>query len=162
MVEVVSQNVRPDSGRSKAGISGEDGSMNLRHRAVSLLEHWYFAREASVVTTEHPLVVVQEMHLTDGEGRTVRGSTKRTGRSQPPIRDMDYQARQVDQIMKHIGNVNGGGRKSMELYAEHRTVRNAAAKVAKKGEEGKVTAHLWREFNQGLAVLQAEIVRCGL
>lgn len=131
-------------------------SVNLRHRAVEMLEHWYHAKEAAVVKPAHPLVTVQEMHLVDGEGKTVRGSTKRTGRSMPPVRDMVWQARQVDAIMKHIGNVDHRWRRSMVLWVEHKTFKNAE-------KASKIKAHtLFREFNQGLAVLQSEIVRKGL
>ena len=134
--------------------------MNLRHRAFAALEHWYAAREAATVKSTHPLVTVQEMRLESADGGTVHATQKRSGKSFPPIRDMDYFARRVDEIMAHIGNVDPLWRKALELHCQHGSVRKAVRAITDdEAQYGKVTAQLWRQFDQGLAVLQAELVR---
>ena len=138
----------------------ETQSPDLRHRAVALLEHWFHAREASAIRPVNPLVAVQELHLVDSTGTGMHASERRTSGSRPPIRDMDPLSRRLDPIFKHIGLVNRAWLVALEAHAEHGTLRKAAVKMARKAEDqGKVTAMLWRDFNQGLAVLQSEMVR---
>ena len=128
---------------------------NLRHRAIGLLEQWYFDREASTVSSPHPLVVVQEMALADGGGGGPTG-TRAAGKSRPPIRDLPHTSRRVDQIMRHIKDVDRAWAAAMELYVQHGSFRKAAQARNLKADL------LFREFNQGIAVLQAEMVRTGL
>ena len=135
--------------------------MNLRHRAFAVLEHWHAAREAAVVKPAHPLVAVQELRLESADGKgSVHATQKRAGRSFPPIRDMDYLSRRVDQIMAHIGTVEPLWRRAMELHCQHGSVRKAArALTDDESQHGRLTQQLWRQLDQGLAVLQAELVR---
>ncbi len=128
----------------------------LRHRAADLLERWYHAREEAIVKPAHPLVTVQEMHLVDGEGRTVRGTTKRSGRSSPPIRDLPWEFRRITPIMKLIGETNQHWLRAMELFAEHGSIKRAGEVT------GKHPKQLMLDFKQGLAILQAEMVRLGI
>jgi hypothetical protein len=132
---------------------------NLRRRAFQVLEEWFHAKEACVVKPQHVLVTVQEMHLADGEG-SVRATQKRSGRGFPPIRDLPRQYRVINDIIVFIGEVNPAWRRALELHCEHGSVRKAAKAIEKdESQHGKITAQLWRQFDQGLAVLQAEIVR---
>lgn len=135
-----------------------DGSPNnLRHRAVELLEHWYFQREASAVRPQHSLVTVQEMHLEDAGDHAVHAiGTRRSSGSKPPIRDMDPLARRVDSIMRLIRETNPSWLIALESYVEHGTIRKAAEAKRVK------TSLLWRNFDQGIAALQVELVRLGL
>lgn len=74
----------------------------------------------------------------------------------PPIRDMDYQAKQADRIMRLIGETNRAWLAAMEGYVEHGSIRKAAEKTQCK------TSVLWRYFDQGIAALQVMMVREGL
>ncbi len=129
---------------------------SLRRRAIGLIEDWWHAdREASTSST-HPLVTVQELHLTDGEGKTVRGSQKRSGRSRPLIRDLPYELRWMDGVMTHVAECNPYWRKALEGFAEHGSIRKAA-------DNRKVKPSiLFRDFNQGVTVVISELVRRGM
>lgn len=126
---------------------------NLRARAILYAEHYFNSVEASIVRPPHPLVAVQELGLSDGQGGTMTGSERRTGRSTPPIRDLDPLARRLDPIMRLIGQTNRFWLAALESYAEHGSVRKAAeAKQVKQ-------SILWKNFDQGIAALQIEMVR---
>jgi hypothetical protein len=161
MAQLVASEIRAvRSGGTRADTAG-DGSVNLRHRAFAVLEHWHAARETAVVKPTHPLVTVQEMRLESADGKgTVYAKQKRTSGSFPPIRDMDYLSRRVDEIMAHIGAVEPLWRKALELHCQHGSVRKAAKAISKyESQHGRLTQQLWRQFDQGLAVLQSELVR---
>jgi hypothetical protein len=137
--------------------------MNLRQRAFDLLEEWHAAREAAVVRPEHALVVVQELCLEDTGTGGMRATQKRTSKSFPPIRDMPRRFRPVDDIINFVGDVDPNWRKALELYCQHGSIRKAAKSLTRdESLHGRLTTSLWRQFDQGLAVLQAELVRRGL
>lgn len=127
-----------------------------RLRAIELVEAWWQADREATNKPQHALVTVQEMHLTDGDGSTVRGSQKRTGRSMPPINDIARHLRTVDRIMRHVWNTNPAWRKALEAWAEHGSTEKAAqARRVKPHEQ-------FRDFDHGVVVVQSEIVRLGL
>lgn len=129
--------------------------MNLRHRAIQMVEGWYHASEAAVVRPEHPLVAVQTMRLEETEAG-VRGTQKRQGRSFPPIRDLPHEFRRFDQIMRLIAETDRAWHRALILYAQCGSVRKAATAA-------KVSApDMWRHFNAGIAGVQVEMVRLGI
>ncbi len=81
--------------------------MNLtKDEVMRHIEDWYHENEATTVTPPHPLVSVQEGHLTDTGTGGMTGTQKRQGRSKPPIRDMSGTCRRVDRLMSHVKQVN--------------------------------------------------------
>ncbi len=89
----------------------------LRREVIPLIETWWFEVEASRVSPQHPLVSVQEGHLAQGKGGQYVKETKPSGRSKPPIRDMQKGARRTDRIMSHIRSVDRVQYKALISYA---------------------------------------------
>ena len=87
----------------------------LRREVIPLIETWWLDGEASTAT--HPLVSVQEGHLSQGKGGQYVKETKPQGRSKPLIRDLKRGSRRTDRIMSHIKIIDRVQYKSLVSYA---------------------------------------------
>lgn len=89
-----------------------------RKRVMALVEGFVRAWEAAIVSPSHPLISVQELNLTQSQGGHVHATQKRTGRSQPPIRDMDPIHARTDRILRHISEISPVYRNALETFAD--------------------------------------------
>ncbi len=90
----------------------------LRREVIPLIETWWSEIEASRITTQHPLVSVQEGHLAQGKGGQYVKETKPSGRSKPLMRGvMRHGNRRIDRIMSHMLRVDKVNYDALISYA---------------------------------------------
>ena len=89
-----------------------------KKEVLRMVEGFVQAWEAAIVKPTHPLVAVQELRLEQSSGGAMGGVQKRTGRSQPPIRDIGAGHIRTDRILKHVADLRPVYRTALEHFAD--------------------------------------------
>ena len=112
---------------------------------IRLIEDWLVEREAYQNTPVHPLVSVQEGHLSEGGQLGGMKQTRASGRSKPPIRDMRGVNPRGDRVMSAVREVDKTWYDALIYY----TVLGSLGKVAEEQKCSKSEIRV--RFDSGVA-----------
>jgi len=103
----------------------------LKKTSDELLDVWF--SELFTAGHTHPLIVIQEMHLSDDGLGPLTAATphhRQTSGSRPLIRDLSPDARLCHEIMTDIGYIDRSACSVLEYRAGGKTVREMADVLA--------------------------------
>ena len=129
-----------------------------RKEALERVSRWYQERERAMNPTHtHPVTAVRELALSDSAKRgsgvyTAGGKESRPpGRSQAPIRDMNYEARETEHFLKHVREVYPNYYQALEYWARRGMVKD----IAKGLRVSRFLAYCYLEG--GIAILMSKM-----